>query len=65
MCQLYLRSQLQTIRKGGMSMKEFITKVVVLKYALAATNEKLKESEIILITLVVLGEEYRNHSSLQ
>lgn len=41
-----------------MSMEDFITRVAVLKDALAATGEKLKESKIILITLGVLGEEY-------
>lgn len=41
-------------------MDEYISKVLVLKDALAATGEKLKESEIILITLGGLGEEFES-----
>lgn len=41
-------------------MEDFITKVSVLKNALAATSEKLKESEIILITLGALGNKYES-----
>lgn len=39
-------------------MEDFITKISVLKDALAATDERLKEYELILITLVALGEGY-------
>lgn len=56
--QLHFRFQLQTIRKGGLTMEGFITKVPVLKDALATTGETLKESEVILITLGTLGDEY-------
>lgn len=41
-----------------MSMEEFITKISMLNDALVATDEWLKESEIILITLGALGEGY-------
>lgn len=54
--QLHLRFQLQTIRKGSLSMEDFITKISILKDAMAATGERLKESEIISITLGALGE---------
>lgn len=42
--QLHLRLQLQTIRKGELSMEDFITKVMILKDALTAIGETLKES---------------------
>lgn len=41
-------------------MEVFITKVSILKDSLIATGETLKESEIILITLGALGEEYES-----
>lgn len=43
-----------------MSIEEFITKVSALKDVLAVTSESLKESEIILIMLGALGEEYES-----
>lgn len=58
--QLHLRFQLQTICKGGLSMEDFITKISILKDALSSTGESLKESEIILIALGALGEEYES-----
>lgn len=45
-------------------MEDFINRVVVLKDALATTGEKLKESEIILITFGALGEEYESFVTL-
>lgn len=41
-------------------MEDFIIKISVLKDALAATGECLKDSEIILITLGALGEGYES-----
>lgn len=41
-------------------MEDFVTKVSILKDALAATGESLKGSEIILIMLGMLGEEYES-----
>lgn len=41
-------------------MKEFITRLSVLKDSLAATGEGLKDSEIILMTLGVLGDGYES-----
>lgn len=41
-------------------MEEFVTKVSVIKDALAATGEPLKESEVILITLGALGDEFES-----
>lgn len=41
-------------------MDEYISKVSILKDALAVTSEKLKESEVILITLGGLNEEYES-----
>lgn len=40
-------------------MEEFITKISVLKDALATTGEALKESEVILIVLGALRDEYK------
>jgi len=37
-CQLHLRLQLQTIRKGNLSMEDFISRIVVLKDSLAFTG---------------------------
>lgn len=67
-CKSYMRPPLKytnsifacSYRKGDMSMEDFITKVSILKDALAATGEGLKESEIILITLGALGDEYES-----
>lgn len=56
--QLHLRLQLQLVRKGGTSMADYILKILVLKDALVATKEKLKESEVILIVLGGLSDEY-------
>lgn len=56
--QLHLRLQLQSIRKGGTSIEEYITKIVILRDALAATREKLKESEVILSTLQGMSDKY-------
>lgn len=42
--QLHIRFQLQTIHKGDMTMEDYITKVSILKDALADTTDKLKES---------------------
>lgn len=39
-----------------MTIEEFLTKVSLLKDAIAMTRERLKESEIILITLGALGK---------
>lgn len=39
-------------------MEEFMTKISVLKGALAATDKQLKEFEVILITLGALNEGY-------
>lgn len=41
-------------------MGDFIKKISVLKDALAAQGNNLKESEVILITLGGLGEEYES-----
>lgn len=41
-------------------MEEFITKIFVLKDTLTTMGESLKESEIILIALGALGEEYKS-----
>lgn len=41
-------------------MDEYISKVAILKDALAATGQKLKETEIVLITLGGLGEDYES-----
>lgn len=41
-------------------MEDFITKVIIIKDSLAATSEALKESEVILITLGALGEEFES-----
>lgn len=43
--------------ESELSMEDFIMKVSILKDALAAISESLKESEIILIMLGVLGDE--------
>jgi len=51
---------LQTIKKEGLSMNDFLTKVAVLKDSLAAAGDKLQESEVILITLGALGDEYES-----
>lgn len=41
-------------------MKEFITRLLVLKDFLVAIGEGLKDSEIILITLGALGDGYES-----
>lgn len=43
-----------------MTMEDFLTKISILKDAIAATGEHLKESEIILITLGTLGDGYES-----
>lgn len=58
--QLHIRLQLQSIRKRGLSMDEYIAKISILKNALASTGEGLKDSEIILITLGGLGNEFES-----
>lgn len=58
--QLHLRFQLQIIKKGDLSMEDFLTKVSVLKDAIVANGERLKEAKIILITLGALGEGYES-----
>lgn len=39
-------------------MKEYIVKIEILRDALPATSEKLKESEVILSTLQGLNDDY-------
>lgn len=39
-------------------MEDCITRISVIKDALASTRETLKESEVILIALGALGDEY-------
>lgn len=41
-------------------MEDFISKISVLIDVLVATGESLKESEVILVTLGALGEEYES-----
>lgn len=57
--QIHIRRQLQSVQKGGLSMDEYITKVTVLRDSLAAIGESIKESEMILITLTGLGDDYK------
>lgn len=59
--QLHIRLHLQSIRKGGLSIEDYFSKISILKNALASTGEEgLKESEIILITLGGLGNEFES-----
>lgn len=58
--QLHLRLQLQTLWEGSLTIEEYITQVSVLKDALPARGERMKESEIILIALGGLGEEFES-----
>lgn len=60
MQQLHLHFQLHTIQKGNLSIEDFITKISVLKDTLTATGERLKESDIILITLGAVGDGYNS-----
>lgn len=41
-------------------MQDFVSKISVLKDALAATEETLHESELILIILGVLSDDYES-----
>lgn len=41
-------------------MEEFIIRILVIKDTLAATGETLKESEVILIALGALSDQYKS-----
>ena len=57
---MQLRLQLQTIKKGGMSMMDYTLKVKTLAYHIAAIQEHISDRDLVLYLLAGLGPDYNS-----